>query len=149
MENSLTRTLSAGTATTPSVPGRPPTLRGASKIYTFGLHSIPYLQHTVSPSGLSPVHTEISIISDRLAQANLTELRSFIGLIQYCRVSSLLSFCSGFKSLSSMCQARLIRLIPCHVHLVSNFQLHLMMLRSTHTILLSLILLPLLFRILK
>ena len=52
---------------------------------TFGLSSVPYLGHIVSADGLSPDPAKISIISEWPAPTNLTELRSFIGLIQYCR----------------------------------------------------------------
>ena len=52
---------------------------------TFGLTSVPYLGHIVSAEGLSPDPAKISIISEWPQPSNLSELRSFIGLIQYCR----------------------------------------------------------------
>ena len=51
----------------------------------FGLSSVPYLGHIVSDKGLSPDPAKIKIINDWPVPTNLAQLRSFIGIVQYCR----------------------------------------------------------------
>ena len=51
----------------------------------FGLSSVPYLGHIVSDTGLSPDPAKIKIIEDWPVPTNLSQLRSFIGIVQYCR----------------------------------------------------------------
>ena len=52
---------------------------------SFGLSSVPYLGHIVSEQGLSPDPAKIDIISTWPVPKNVSEVRAFVGIVQYCR----------------------------------------------------------------
>ena len=52
---------------------------------SFGLSSVPYLGHIVSADGLSPDPAKIDIISAWPTPTNVSDVRAFVGIVQYCR----------------------------------------------------------------
>lgn len=45
--------------------------------------SIKFLGHIVTCNGLKPIHEKVEAIKDMKPPSNITELRSYIGVVQY------------------------------------------------------------------